>query len=308
MKRKDIVVNSKPNLQKEKNTEKHTTKKYAWILAKALPFVIFAVLLVLNKYYLNLSTIEIVAFFVIPSVILCYLDKESLKKQSIAELEDWYIYIPPLYLWKRYQVLNDGKGYAYEWTFGVVLFTGLIMFISNDANALPETACTTVTEIIGEQLDSSISCKRVDIDEEVSDGFYLATAILDNGKKIDIAITRRENRDIYVEIVDGIFGFMDAESSQTAPVEEKIWKRSGDPILSSEELHGRDEVNSGTNGRFGGIEVALSDGVQNNDEDFYDIPTNPNTLPGEEYYEGDEDSGVVEGMGHDYSDPYYKDR
>lgn len=308
-------MNSKLNLQKEKNTEKHTTKKYAWILAKALPFVIFAVLLVLTKYYLNLSTIEIVASFVIPSVILCYLDKESLKKQSIAELEDWYIYIPPLYLWKRYQVLNDGKGYAYEWTFGVILFTGLITFISNDANALPETACATVTEIIGEQLDSSISCKRVDIDEEVSDGFYLATAILDNGKKIDIAITRRENRDIYVEIVDGIFGFIDTESSQSTPIEEKVWKRSGDPIVSSEELRASEKAEraSRDNEFSKGETYPISKGAaeaweSEQDDTYYDVPTNPNTLPGEEYYEGDEDSGVVEGMGHDYSDPYYTDR
>ena len=175
----------------------------------------------------------------------------------------------------------------------VGIIATLLLACSNTDN-LSVSACSTVTEIIDEQLNSDTTCKRVDIDEEVSEGFYLATAILSNGKKVEIAITEEDNDMIYVEIVNG--GLYDADmiTPIAIPRPAKNWERKGDPIMSSDELHGRDEVNSETDGRFSGVDVALSDAIENNNEEFYDIPTNPNTLPGEEYYEGEYNTDDIE--------------
>lgn len=169
-----------------------------------------------------------------------------------------------------------------------------LLLACSNANDLSGSACSTVTEIIDEQLNSDTTCKRVDIDEEVSEGFYLATAILSNGKKVEIAITEKDNDMIYVEIVNG--GLYDADMSTLIAVPRpiKTWERKGDPIISSDELHGRDEVNSETDGRFGGVDVNLSESIENNNEEFYDIPTNPNTLPGEENYEGEYNTDDIE--------------
>ena len=199
--------------------------------------------------------------------------------------------------------IRNSNTKKYTWNLArflsTTIFIGAIVTIlpscSNiNADNLSITACSTVTEIIDEQLNSDTTCKRVDIDEEVSEGFYLATAILSNGKKIEIAITEEDDDMIYVEIVNG--GLYDADmiTPIAVPRPIKTWERKGDPIVSSDELHGRDEVNLETDGRFGGVDVNLSENIENNNEEFYDIPTNPNTLPGEEYYEGEYNTDDIE--------------
>lgn len=234
-------MDSQANYNHEDKDEKKSTKSYAWILTHILPFSIMAFLVFLVKYYPDLTFIEIISFFIIPSIALCYFDRVSLEKQSAVKLENWYIYIPPLYLWKRYQALNIGKDYALKWSFGLIFSTGYILFLSYGASILPNTACDIVTRIIATQTSSSNSCRKVIIDEKVSKTFYLATAILDNGQKVDIAITRNDDSEIYVEIVSGIFGLVNTNmfSEQENQMETTEGWKPTKPLLSADDLWDR---------------------------------------------------------------------
>ena len=265
-------MDSQSDYKQQDKIVKKSAKSYAWVLTHILPVAIFFLLLIISEYYPELTTMDIVPFFIIPSIALCYFDRRSLEKQSVDKIESWYIYVPPLYLWKRYQLLNKDKGYALEWTFAVIFFTGFIIFRNYGASILPTTACETVTEILSTQSSTPVSCKKVVIDEKVSKDFYLATAILDNGQKINIAITERDESEIYVEIVGGMLETVDTAifsepEKQAKPT--KVWEQTK-PILGGD---------------------ALWD----------------NESPDNAVSENNSDEGVVEGMGHDYSDPYYTD-
>ena len=265
-------MDSQSDYKQEDKLVRKSAKSYAWFLTHILPVAIFFLLLILSEYYPELTIMDIIPFFIIPSIALCYFDRRALEKQSVDKLENWYIYVPPLYLWKRYQLLNSDKGYALEWIFAVIFFTGFIIFRNYGASILPTTACETVTEILSTQSSTPVSCKKVVIDEKVSKDFYLATAILDSGQKIDIAITKRNESEIYVEIVDGMLATVDTgifsePEKQAKPT--KVWENTK-PILGGDALWG----NESTDNRVS---------------------------------EDNSDEGVVEGMGHDYSDPYYTD-
>jgi len=45
-----------------------------------------------------------------------------------------------------------------------------------------------VTEIIQDNLDTTVACEKVSIEREVSEGFYEATAYLDNDKTLRVTI------------------------------------------------------------------------------------------------------------------------
>jgi hypothetical protein len=67
---------------------------------------------------------------------------------------------------------------------------------------MTEQACQLVTEIVHEQLNGGSDCVDVKINDEVKDGFYRATATLDNGNDIDITIDNSKDDKNYVRIAN----------------------------------------------------------------------------------------------------------
>ena len=72
---------------------------------------------------------------------------------------------------------------------GVIALFLVLSFVLGEMNNIEEAVRPIVTEIIQEQLFATdIECEKVTIDETVSNGFYKATAVLNNGEEIKITI------------------------------------------------------------------------------------------------------------------------
>lgn len=93
--------------------------------------------------------------------------------------------------------LNKNIAYA---ILGVAFIVGLSSGVGSSGSVLEETSIGLVTQIVQEQYSTDAVCKAVRIDEEVSDGFYKATAILDSGVDLNITIEEKANNMIYVQI------------------------------------------------------------------------------------------------------------
>lgn len=311
----------KPNLNKvsdEKSVDSRVKSrdKYVWFLAKLYPALMFVIVFIL-AYNSHIELPLIFALYLIPSIAICYFDRQYLIDDNLDRPKHWYIYIPPLYLWDSSKKVSSRKSYATDWIISVIALLLIINFLVYGSDRrVDDNYCNVVTDIIAENISSSAAtCVKVNIDHKVTDELYAATAILSNGKKVDITITDQGD-DYYIELVDNVFSFANQATvtSQSEPVE--TWQPSR-KIPSADELYGRnqdDGENVRDDGRSGWLyedgDIELAEGVKDlsNSDINYNVPTNPNTLPGEEYYEGDEDNGVTEGMGHDYSDPYYTNR
>lgn len=173
---------------------------YVWLMV-AVPIIGFFVEAVLER--------ELIPFYIICYIGLCILDEKKLKKSGNAAPASWLAIFVPVYLWKRATLLNQKKNYFIAWCATFVLAIFLNVVLGN--SVLEENACPLVTQILKEQtaldfftegdLHSAPACKSVTIDKEVTDGFYKATATLDNGNDIAITIdTKKEKGKIYVQI------------------------------------------------------------------------------------------------------------
>ncbi|MCF8025806.1 MAG: DUF4339 domain-containing protein [Desulfobacteraceae bacterium] len=145
-----------------------------------------------------LAGTELVWLYIVANIVCCVLDEKKLKKAGQKSPTNWMVFLVPVYLWKRASLLNQKKHYFWGWCAAFVL--SILIGIGGNQAALEEAARPVVTQIIQEQLYGSAECKAVSIDEEVSDGFYKATATLDNGNELRITIEERKDGQIYVQI------------------------------------------------------------------------------------------------------------
>jgi len=166
-------------------------------------FVWFIVAMPILGAIAELIFIDIVGNFsfllyLIPNIVLCILDERKLKAAGHgAPSTKWCILIP-VYLWKRANILGQKKLYFWAWG-AAFLLSFAITATGNDA-VLEDSTCPVVTDIVQNQFYEDATCKAVNIDEEVSDGFYKATAILDDGTELFITIEETDDNNIYVRI------------------------------------------------------------------------------------------------------------
>jgi hypothetical protein len=130
---------------------------------------------------------------------LCVLDERKLSQAGhLAPNKKWSLLVPA-YLWKRADILGQSKQYVWAWIATWLL--SMVLAYSMGNKALETAACSTVTDILYENYPyRHVTCKAVDIDKEVSDGFYRATAVLSNGNEADITIEKTKKGSIYVQI------------------------------------------------------------------------------------------------------------
>lgn len=152
------------------------------------------------------TVIEILAgtglwwLFLAANIVCCILDEKKLKAAGHHAPDNWMAFIVPVYLWKRAELLGHKKHYFWGWI--AAFAVSILMSAGNDQAMIEETACMTVTELLAERLSSrAATCMAVTITDEVSSGFYRATATLDNGKDLRITIKDQGQGEIYVTIV-----------------------------------------------------------------------------------------------------------
>jgi hypothetical protein len=141
---------------------------------------------------------ELVWFYIAANIVGCVLDEKKLKAAGQKAPTSWMVFLVPVYLWKRADLLNQKKRYFWAW---VAAFTfSIIIGVGGSQLMVEEAACPVVTDIIKSQLSGSAICKAVNITNEVSSGFYKALATLDNGNELQITIEERKDGQIYVQI------------------------------------------------------------------------------------------------------------
>jgi len=143
---------------------------------------------------------ETVLFFpsIVANVVFCMIDERKLKAAGHAAPEHWSVFIVPVYIWKRATLLNHKRYYFGAWV--TAFFLSVLIDIGGNQVIIEETACLIVTDIVKEQLYDSAKCMGVEIDKEVSVGFYKGTAILENGSELSILIKEQGDGMVYVEI------------------------------------------------------------------------------------------------------------
>lgn len=152
----------------------------------------------LELLFFGAATLVSSFLYIIPNVALSLIDEKKLKKAGHQAPNTLWVLIVPVYLWKRAALLKQSKNYFFAWIASLVI-SMLITAGGGDA-LIADAACPVVTDIISSQMYGSAECKAVEINEEVSSGFYRGTAFLDNGSELRIAIEEKENGQIYVTI------------------------------------------------------------------------------------------------------------
>lgn len=173
---------------------KDINNKYVWGLV-AVPVIGVLVDMITGSK----SIWIFIAVLVILNIAFFLLDDSQLKKSGHRIPTSKWLNFLPVYLWRRTAFLKQKHHYFWGWIASLVLSV-LFMFFAYNID-LEGTACPVVTQIMHESYgNNSASCKVVVIDREVSDGFYKATATLDNGNDIGITIEERSGNQIYVQI------------------------------------------------------------------------------------------------------------
>lgn len=137
---------------------------------------------------------------IIANVALCMLDEKKLKSAGHETPVHWSVFIVPIYLWKRTKLLSHQKHYFSAWV--AVFFISIVLSVAGEEAAIEEAACPIVSDIIKSQLSGVARCMNVIIDEEVTTGFYRATATLNNGNELYITIEEKSSGMIHVQIPD----------------------------------------------------------------------------------------------------------
>ena len=163
--------------------------KYIWAIV-AVPIIGVIIELI--------AGMELVLLYVAANIACCVLDVRKLKAAGQKSPTNWMVFLVPLYLWKRADLLNHKKYYFWAWIAAFVL--SILISIEGNQIIIEEAACPVVTDIIHSQLYGSATCKAVNITEEVSNGFYKAIATLDNGNQLRITIEKRDDGQIYVQV------------------------------------------------------------------------------------------------------------
>lgn len=141
---------------------------------------------------------DLIWLYILLNIGLCVLDERRLKAAGHPAPESFWTVLIPVYLWKRADLLKQKKHYVWGWIAATVLASAMTW--GANQTDIEDTACQTVTDIIHNQLHESAVCKAVNIDSKVSDGFYKATATLNNGNDLAITVEERDDGQIYVTI------------------------------------------------------------------------------------------------------------
>ncbi|MFW0767067.1 hypothetical protein ACN0IV_14660 [Trabulsiella odontotermitis] len=108
----------------------------------------------------------------------------------------------PLYLIQRLIILRKvvKPYYAVCWVL-TFIFSMYVTYTEDYNEQLEMASCDIVTQIINENYNSrDVKCMSVKIDEKVSEVFYRAHAILNNGNSVKIGIEEQGDDQIYVTL------------------------------------------------------------------------------------------------------------
>lgn len=164
--------------------------KFAWLIV-AVPLIGLFIELLAGE--------ELFKVYFLLNVGACVLDAKRLQAAGHEAPNTFWVMFIPVYLWKRADMLKQKRSYFYGWL--AAFFLSAILSSGINQSALEAAAQPLVTKILHQNWGyNTAACKAVRINEEISNGFYKATAILDNGNEIKITIEKKGDNQIYVAI------------------------------------------------------------------------------------------------------------
>lgn len=146
----------------------------------------------------NIVNATMTWLYIILNITLCVLDERRLKSAGHHAPVKWMLFLVPIYLWRRAEILHHKKLYVWCWiaAFSISLFISM----AGEESTIKTAACPVVSDILQKHLTNPASCKAVHITEEVTSGFYRAYATLDNGNDLDITIEKMKDGQMFVRI------------------------------------------------------------------------------------------------------------
>lgn len=135
---------------------------------------------------------------VVLSAAAAWQDIQRLNKTQRQAPDVWTLAVMPVYLWQRLTRNSQPLLPLLGWV--AASAAAITLSFHAEKQALEDQACQLTTEIIHEQLNGGSDCVTVKIDETVKNGFYRATATLDNGNEISITIDESKDDNVYVRI------------------------------------------------------------------------------------------------------------
>ncbi|MDU6079137.1 hypothetical protein [Pantoea septica] len=160
---------------------------WAWILAVS-PLILF----------LPFNWIMLLVVYAVVVVVCAAFDRKNLVQQGYMAPSMWNVVIPAIYLRRRADLVEGNLLLVLVWV-AVMVGSFLLAGYYVKQDGLASGACDVVTQIV-EKNDISAKCVKVNITEKVTDDFYKANAILDNGRELRIVIKRLDDNKIYVTI------------------------------------------------------------------------------------------------------------
>jgi hypothetical protein len=121
------------------------------------------------------------------NILACGLDMLKLEKAGQKAPVNWSVFLVPVYLWKRASILLH-KNRIYFWAWCVSFIISIVIDMGYHQIQIENSAQPIVSQILKEDLYTDVKCKKVTIQEEISEGLYKAKAILNNGQEINITI------------------------------------------------------------------------------------------------------------------------
>jgi len=138
-----------------------------------------------------------VFLFGISFLVLMNIDIKNIKKAGkiIPFLTQLWIFIPPVYLWKRTKILGTGKHYFYSFL-TIIIISSLLSFSvfspKRNETAIAQSACEIAKE-------NRYECSKVKILEKNEDGeTYRAKLFIENGNSFEIVIEKNSEGHVVV--------------------------------------------------------------------------------------------------------------
>lgn len=167
---------------------------WAWGIALS-PLVIGLLIYIFNPSDGYLFGIILVFWFV------CIIGDSALLSDSGYKSPGWFwgLFLPPVYLWKRANVIGAKKIHFSAWIIAFALSFVFDYISYNDA--LGESACPIVSKILKDNLgDNSAECVKVNITGNITDNLYKGVATLNTGNEINITVEEKAGNMIYVRV------------------------------------------------------------------------------------------------------------
>jgi len=124
----------------------------------------------------------------IVNTLLVYFDRQQLQAaRRKAPSFLWGLFLVPVYLWKRADLLRQSQAIFAVWC--VVFVLSVIVPVPLGRDAIETTAKGVVTQIVRDQLRGSARCTRVRITSDLGGGQYRGEADLTNGYTVPVFIT-----------------------------------------------------------------------------------------------------------------------